>query len=215
MRIILLCVGRSGSHSLFKFISEHLKDYVYLHEPFNDDPKLMEVQELINDISHIKSEKNIVIKTLLNHYPRNSFKDWYEFENWLFESFDKVILLDRIDKRKQSESSYYHIKIKDKISKDYTWHTPKIYSFTEEDEDKIVQVIDSMENDTSILNNYNEKYGYPIFYYEDIFLKKDMSKIREIFDYLDIKDIDPKIYKEWIDNPRRIVKLNGPSVKLI
>jgi hypothetical protein len=215
MRIILLCVGRSGSHSLFKFISEHLKDHVSLHEPFNDDPKLIEVQDLINDISSIKNEKNVVIKTLLNHYPRNSFKDWGEFEIWLFDNFDKVVLLDRLDKRKQSESSYYHIKIKDKITKDYTWHTPKTYDFTEEDEEKIEGVMSSMENDSIMLLNYKEKHGYPLFYYEDIFINKDMSKIGEIFNYLEIKDINLKIYKEWIDNPRKIVKLNGPSVKLI
>lgn len=220
MKVILLANARSGSRSLYNFIGHHLrkinKKYISLHEPFNYSPKLTELQESIKNIESIKGKNNILIKSLMqDQYPYESFRTWEEYIKWVFEYFDKIILLDRKDKIKQCESVFYHTKINNRISINYTWHTPKVYNLTNEDTDGVQSLIKPFENSGKKMLEYSNIYNVPIFYYEDIFLDKNKNLIKELLNYLNISEIEPKAYNEWIDNEYKVVRIDKKTNNLI
>ena len=220
MKVILLANARSGSHSLFNFIGSHLrkinKKYITLHEPFNDSPKFAGIQEHIKNIESIKGKDNILIKSLMqDQYPYESFQTWEEYIKWVFEYFDKIIFLDRKDKIKQCESVFYHTKINEKISINYTWHTPKVYNLTNEDTNGVQSLVEHFENSGKKMLEYSNMYNVPIFYYEDIFLDKNKDVIKKLLNYLTISEINPKAYNEWIDNQYKIVRIDKKTNNLI
>lgn len=192
MRICILSNPRTGSSSLYGLIERHLpKNYHSVSEPFN--PDYMEIiTDKRNHIDIIETSNNVFFKHICYQYPTKyeSKELWYE---WLFTHFDKIILLDRKDRISQSESFVYH------ESKNNTnWHINTYYDLSDIDESKINDRIDMLSKDGELL--IEKSKDYPLFYYEDIFIKKDIEKINQIFEYLEInpiqKHIDYYIFSE-------------------
>lgn len=211
MRIAILCNARTGSNSLYNFLEGHLKklneNYYCISEPFNDNPSLVKIRNIdYETINDFLDKKNVLIKTFSTAFkPNKTFEKWEDYWVWFFEYFDKIILLDRKDKRLQSESLTFHMKFKDKFSVNYNWHTPKYYDLKPEDENEINNFERDLIYASQILHSHKEK-GYPLFYYEDIYLEKNLDVINKLMDYLNLK-LNEGFYNQWILSSDKIVRM--------
>ena len=203
MKICILATGRCGSNSLFRCIQEHLpEEYTFLNEPFDVFKENKENFRI--DIN----TPNVLLKTLVGQIPAQKYRT--ELYDWIFQTFDKVVILDRKNKTEQTESFAYHTtkNIKDRHN------TKRIYNLDSISTD----VINKWESDLQIASNFlvltSQEYNSKIYYYEDIFVNKDMLVINEIFDCLGIKPIK-KIINRWIISNDKKVRIYKEIVKLI
>ncbi len=217
MRIAIICNGRSGSTSLYNYINCSLlnndKKYKLFFEPFNfvnidRNDKLKTINSIIN-------EKNVLLKTFIdrNNYPYESFDNIEQYWNWFYSFFDKIIVLERKNKRLQAESLFYHIKISKNRTISPLWHTPKYYDLDMLDEEHIVKLKKHLEEESFILKSISDR-GYPLFYYEDIFLDKNEEVIKSLNQYCEI-DYNQKCIDDWINSPYRKVRLDKKISGLI
>jgi hypothetical protein len=219
MKILLLGTPRSGSTSLVKFIDSHIKlsNYQMCIEPFNRNlyPN-KEYDEDRDTILYVTKYNNVLVKNLflLGHeeYPIKSFNDIYEYLNWCYSYFDKIIILDRKDKLAQSES--FAINETSMRERGIGWHTPKIYDVDKIEPSYIKTMIDRYTKSSEILHNISSNQKFPMFYYEDIFLEKSRKHIEQLFSYLDM-EMDESNYIEWILSPDRRVRINKNKQNLI
>lgn len=206
MKIGIICNGRSGSTSLFYYINSCLtnekKKYKLFFEPFNyvnpdRDDKIKKIDSFYN-------QENVLLKTFIdeNNYPYESFKNNEDYWDWFFKYFNKIIVLEREDKRLQAESLYYHIKLSKNRTVTPYWHKPKFYDLNVEDEKHIVEITKHLEFESKRLKNISDM-GYLLITYEDIFIRKNFKKIN---DYLGI-GLCKKCEDEWINSPFKKVRL--------
>lgn len=214
MRIGIICNGRSGSTSLFYYINccliNEKKKYKLFFEPFNyvnpdRDDKIKKIEPFYN-------QENVLLKTFIdeNNYPYESFKNSKDYWGWFFTYFDKIIVLERENKRLQAESLYYHIKLSKNRTVSPHWHKPKFYDLSVEDEKHIVAITKHLEFDSEHLKKISDM-GYLLTTYEDIFIRKNFKKIN---DYLGI-GLCEKCENEWITSPYKKVRLEKKSNNLI
>ena len=179
MKICLLANPRTGSTSLYGLILAHLSsEYYCVSEPFN--PHYMKyVGDNRNHIKMFHDHKDVFFKHIIYQYPTifETKELWY---NWLFVNFDKILLLDRKNRLLQSESFVYH-ETKNRSS----WHIQSYYDLSGVDESKIKERIDLLEQDGQFI--LEKSKDYPLFYYEDLFVEKDINKINELLTYLGIE----------------------------
>jgi hypothetical protein len=204
MKIALLTTARSGSTSLFYLIKSHLKkdnsDYVCVTEPFNNKWRdYMGHKKFMQ--SDFINKTNIFIKTFVNQIPIDVVNENEEYWNWFITYFDKIILLDRKDKQLQSESLKYHEKQKNPKS----WHIKQYYDLSNITENEIEITKNKLINEVDRLYKFSN-LGYPIFYYEDIFIKKDKIKIKEMFNYINLK-LDDMLYEKHIKSDNGRIRL--------
>jgi len=200
MKICLYAQGRSGSTSLYNLILNHLPiDYKSYDEPFNNFLNKKFGINNFNILNEINKNQNIIIKTL--HY--NTINDMNEEQmiDMLIKKFDKNIFLIRMDIVSQSESFLYRSK-----SNPYDWHMPDVYDISIISEKELNERICDYAYSNNFLIKYCYSNGYPIYTYEDIFVKKDINVIKEIFNYLEI-DLNYEIYNEWVLNPNKKERL--------
>lgn len=209
MKIAIVCNGRSGSTSLTYFINcvslSQNKKFSLFFEPFNyrnidKDIKLKTIDEIVN-------KNNVLLKTFIDNdnYPYQSFNNMDEYWIWFFSYFDKIIVLERKDKRKQAESLVYHIKISQNRTITPHWHTQKYYDLDETDENDIIKLTKYLETEAFRLKEISLK-GYPIFTYEDLFVKKDINIINNLLNYLEL-EYNQKCVDDWINSPYKKVRL--------
>ena len=214
MKILLLGTPRSGSTSLVRLIDSHidLPNYKMVIEPFN---KSLYSNEK-HTIESLLEYKNILVKNLFlignDEYAENSFIDVYEYFNWCYSYFDKIIILDRKDKIAQSESFVINETLM--REKGIGWHTPKIYELDSIDKSYLETMIDRYTESSEILHTISSKQKFPIFYYEDIFLEKNRKHIQDLFSYLDM-ELKESNYEEYILSPYRRVRIDKNKQNLI
>ena len=207
MKICILSIGRCGSASLYTAIVKHLtKQYYCIGEPFNYEINRINETDK-NQIDLISKKDNVLIKTILSHKPNEM--DDESFYVWLFSFFDKVILLDRLDKQSQAESFSYLVHTKNK-----EWHRKQFYNMSLVPNGFIEEWDYRLDNLKKILNDLSVKYNKKIYYYEDIFVDKNMEIINEIFDYLEL-EINHDVINEYILSDDRKVRLKEKTTKLI
>ena len=219
MKILILGTPRSGSTSLVKFIDSHIKlsNYQMVIEPFNRALyKNKEYDKDRDTILYFTKYDNVLVKSLflLGHkeYPIKSFNDIYEYLNWCYSYFDKIIILDRKDKLAQSES--FAVNETSMRERGVGWHTPKIYDVDTIEPSYIKTMIDRYTKSSEILHSISSKQKFPMFYYEDIFLEKSRKHIEELFRYLDMEMVESN-YMEWILSPYRRVRIDKNKQNLI
>jgi len=219
MKILILGTPRSGSTSLVKFIDSHIKlsNYQMFIEPFNRNLySNKEYDEDRDTILYVTKYNNVLVKSLflLGHeeYPIKSFNDIYEYLNWCYSYFDKIIILDRKDKLAQSES--FAVNETSMRERGTGWHTPKIYDVDTIEPSYIKTMIDRYTESSEILHNISYKQKFPMFYYEDIFLEKSRKHIEQLFSYLDM-EMNESNYMEWIVSPYRRVRIDKNKQNLI
>jgi hypothetical protein len=207
MRICILSVGRTGSSSLYNAIKKHLSnDYYSVSEPF--EGSINRPNSFDKDQFGLISKKdNVLIKTIINQTPEG--KDEKFINEWIFTFFDRVILLDRLDKTKQVESFSYLTYTKNK-----RWHRKQFYDMSIVPE-KIVKEWDNKIGELKkIFSDLSIKNDKKIYYYEDIFIDKNMNTLNEIFDYIGI-NMNIGVIKKYILSETSKVRLEEKMNKLI
>lgn len=219
MKILILGTPRSGSTSLTKFIDSHLNlpNYKMLIEPFNRLEKNPKIQGLDwETIEPLLKYDNLLVKNLLlvgyDEYPVKSFVSVYEYLEWCNKFFDKVIILDRIDKIAQSES----FAVNETLSREkgIGWHVPKVYDITKIENSYIEDMINRYTQSSNILHNFSTDKKYPVFYYEDIFLDHDIEVVKNMCSYLEI-EFDVLSYNKYILSPEGKVRIEPNNKKII
>lgn len=207
MKICIISTGRAGSTSLYNLIKNHLtKDYYTITEPFNE--KINRVNEINpNQLDFISKHENVLIKTITNQKPLDKTEEF--IEEWFFSFFDKIILLDRIDKKSQIESFAYLTYSNNKF-----WHTKQVYKISTVPLDVINEWDQRLIYSKKTITEYSEKYNKKIYYYEDIFVNKNIEIIKEMFDYLKI-EMNIKLVEEWIFSDEKKVRLSEIKTKLL
>lgn len=217
MRVAILCTARSGSTSLFYLINclfiKNKQKYISLFEPFNFIN--LDREDKLKNIDSFKDNENVLIKTFIdaNNYPYESFDNVDAYWDWFFKYFDKVIVLERKNKRLQAESLYYHIKLSKNRTVSPYWHKQKYYDLSEVDEEYIRKTTIHLEKEVTTLHSISEM-GYPLFLYESIFVEKDMNEINRLLDYLNLP-YSQLCIDEWINSPYKKVRLDKKENKLI
>lgn len=210
MRIAIVCNGRSGSTSLFNLINCQLinskKKYVTLFEPFNFNN--IDKDKKYKKIDFLLDKPNILMKTFIDedNYPYESFDNMEEYWKWFYSFFDKVIVLERKNKRLQAESLVYHLKISENRTTSPNWHKPKYYELNESDEETIEGITKHLESESRFLKSISNK-GYPLFYYEDIFVDRNNEVIKTLNEYCELGYCQ-KCIDEWVNSPYKKVRLD-------
>jgi hypothetical protein len=208
MRIAILTSARSGSTSLFRLIRGHLisMDYISISEPFNNHWRDV-IGIKTYDLDYFENKENIFIKTFVSKTQKPNSLLENEYWDWVFSYFEKIILLDRFDKNLQSESLTYHMK-KDDI---HNWQTKQVYDLSITTPEEIQNNKDILLYESNILHEFAKK-GYPLYYFEDIFIKKNKSKIKEMFAYLNI-DLKESIYNDYVYSDACKIRMNENDSK--
>jgi hypothetical protein len=207
MKICIISTGRSGSTSLYNLIKNHLgNEYYSITEPFND--KIKRVKETDPDqIEVIKNNTQVLIKTITAQRPENKTDEF--IDNWLFEFFDKIILLDRLNIKEQAESFAYIIH-----SNNNLWHTKQVYKMSQVPKEFIKEWEEKLLNDKKIINRYSKQYNKRVYYYEDIFINKNIEILKEIFKYLEL-ELNYDLVNEWIFSEEKKLRINENKTKLL
>lgn len=193
MRIAILTSARSGSTSLYHLIEKHLapQKYVCVSEPFNNFWR-DKIDLPTYDTDFFDNKDNVFIKTFVskNQKPKSLEDNEDEYWKWFFSYFDKVILLNRLDKDSQSESLTFHLKANDI----HSWQKRQFYDLSNISKEEIENSKQVLIGESEMLYKFS-KMGYPMFYFEDMFVKKDKSVVEDMFNYIGV-DLDNKLY-EW------------------
>jgi hypothetical protein len=220
MRIAIVCNGRSGSTSTFYYLkcclARERKKYDSFFEPFNfANPNRDDTYNQLKSINEIINKKNILIKTFIDsdNYPYESFKSVEDYWKWFYSFFDKIIVLERKNKRLQAESYAFHLKISKNRTPLQTWHTQKYYELTEDDENDVIELVHHLESKALELKVISDK-GYPLFYYEDLFVNKDIETIKCLNEYCEI-EYNEMCINGWINSPLKKVRIEEKLNKLI
>ena len=93
------------------------------------------------------------MKTFIDrdNFPHESFKNVEEYWSWFYTFFDKVIVLERKNKRLQSESLLYHLKISENQTVTPHWHKQKYYDLSIVDENEIIGLTKHLESESNFL----------------------------------------------------------------
>lgn len=206
MRIAILTSARTGSTSTFRLIEKHIvvNGYKCISEPFNHHWR-DKVGLTTYDIPFFEKEKNVFIKTFVskNQTPKFFEENYENYWNWFFKYFDKVILLDRKDKILQSESLAYHI-YKDAH---LTWQSKQYYDLSNISLKTLEDTKLHLEIESNIIHSHMDK-GYPLFYFEDIYIQKDKAKVIEMFNYIGL-ELNDSFYEEVVLSDTYKLRLNA------
>lgn len=210
MKIAILTSARTGSTSLYRLIEKHIRNlkFICVSEPFNNEWRSVDGLKTY-DIDFFENLDNVFIKTFVspNQTP-NSFKDdRNSYWNWFFNYFDKVILLDRNNKDLQSESLAYHLS----KNNSKTWQNKQYYDLSNISSEQIESTKLHLIKESEIIHSYT-KLGYPIFYFEDLYINKNKNKILEIFEYIDLK-LNDNIYNEIVVSDIYKIRLDANENK--
>jgi hypothetical protein len=214
MKILILGTPRSGSTSLVRLIDSHinLPNYKMVIEPFNKSLYFNGK----HTIESLLEYENILVKNLFlignDEYAENSFIDVYEYFNWCYSYFDKIIILDRKDKIAQSESFVINETMWRERGID--WHTKKIYDLDKIDNSYLETMIDRYIESSKILNDISYTNNFPIFYYEDIFLNNNIEVVKNLFQYLKM-DLDMGMYNKYVISNELQVRIDKNKQNLI
>jgi hypothetical protein len=211
MKIAILTSARSGSTSLYHLIEAHLikKQYICHSEPFNNY-----LREKINiktyDVDYFENIQDVFIKTFVSETqkPKSFLENEEGYWDWFFGYFEKVILLDRLDKDLQSESLAYHMK-KDDI---HSWQKRQVYDLSITTQEEIQNSKNVLLYESNMIHEFSKK-GYPLYYFEDIFVKKDRTKINDIFEYLGI-DLQESLYYNYVYSNAFKIRTTNEELKL-
>lgn len=195
MKIALLTSPRTGSTTLYALILKHLdfNSYTLESEPFNYVWRTDSGLEQL-DINFFANKTNVFIKTFAGkrQIPIRFSNDPKSYWNWFFTYFDKIILLDRTNKLLQSES-FAHLIEHNNIQE---CHKKQYYNYTKMPKHVVENLINELSIESEQLFEYSQ-IGYPLFYYEDIYINKNKSKVIEMFKYIGIT-LDDSLYEKYI-----------------
>ncbi len=141
----------------------------------------------------IEHSPNVLVKELLNHTVNDEF---FPYE-WLYQVFDRVVVMERRSKTDQAEShavhSYYNIDFTD-------WHTRKEYDLKNIPKDYIKKLADQSED---LMQYYKGK----IYYYEDVFMDHNIDLLMEIMNYVGITELPEQVLEDYFYSIKKKVRI--------
>jgi hypothetical protein len=203
MKICILATGRCGSTSLYSCIKEHLNDeYTFLEEPFD------RYETTKKGLTIDFNTPNVLIKTLIGQVP--NIEDGLSFYQFIYETFDKVIILDRKNKLEQTESFVFHTtnNVKDRHNRKRIYYLNSIPKHIMDKWNR------NLNEASELLKILSKEYSSKIYYYEDIFVNKNEQAINEIFNYLDLTPIK-ELVDSWIISDNKKVRITEKYDKLL
>lgn len=204
MRIAILTSPRSGSTSMFRLIDKHFasKQYISVSEPFNNCWRVPCGAETY-DIDFFNNKNNVFIKTFIGNsqIPKSFTNEPNKYWHWFFEYFDKIIILDRKNKQLQGESLTYHLKKKNHKG----WHQKQYYDLTDIKKEDIEKTKNNLIQESKEMHSLTGK-GYPIFYFEEIFIEKNKNKLKELFKYIELT-LDDILYDKYVCSNINMIRL--------
>jgi hypothetical protein len=162
------------------------------------------------DVDYFENIQDVFIKTFVSETqkPKSFLENEEGYWDWFFGYFEKVILLDRLDKDLQSESLAYHMK-KDDI---HSWQKRQVYDLSITTQEEIQNSKNVLLYESNMIHEFSKK-GYPLYYFEDIFVKKDRTKINDIFEYLGI-DLQESLYYNYVYSNAFKIRTTNEELKL-
>ena len=184
---IISSIGRSGTTSLFEMISLCLpRYYTCLNEPFFRHQRG-------HEMNLIENNPNVLVKELLNHTVNNGVFPY----DWMYQTFDKVIVMERRNKWEQAESHAAHSYIGNNLK---TWHNRKEYDLT----NIPTEYIKALANQSEDLMQYHKGN---IYYYEDVFMEHNLDLLMEIMNYVGITEVPKKVLNDYFYSPQKKVRI--------
>ena len=191
--VSILCTSRSGSTNLSLYLKKVL-DLGLITSPF------------INNKGEIGSlKKNNLYKLMIHRLP-SGYNDLYEFGKDVISLSDTVILYDRKDKLKQSESlAFRKLKYKNDFSK-YDIKEP--YDIL--DEEIVNECLVEYNKHSDVIAKLSENFNIPIFWYEEVYYEDGLKKLS---DYLKI-EINKELKKKVLSTNKkhRLYNLKGELI---
>ena len=190
--VSILCTARSGATNLSLYLKNVLKKDLVI-SPFNGQ----------GSIDSLK--KDSLYKLMIHRLP-DEYSDLYKFGSDIIELSDKIILFDRKNKLKQSESlAFRKIKYGDDFSK---YHIKEAYDNI--DKRLVNECYKSFLYHSSILKRLSENHNIPIFWYEDLYYGEGL---KEISGYLKLK-INKTHKRDFLleNKKERILKTKGELI---
>ena len=191
--VSILCTSRSGSSNLSLYLKKVL-NLGLVNSPFIDNKGL---------IGSLK--KNNLYRLMIHRLP-SSYTDLYEFGKDVINLSDTVILYDRKDKLKQSESlAFRKLKYQNDFSK---YHIREPYGKI--DEVIVNNCLFEYNKHSEVITRLSEDFNIPIFWYEEMYYEDGLKKLS---DYLKIK-INKKTKERFLSSNKkeRIFNLKGELI---
>ena len=191
--VSILCTSRSGSSNLSLYLKEVL-NLGLKSSPFIDN---------IGELGSLK--KNNLYKLMIHRLP-SGYSDLYEFGKDVINLSDTVILYDRKDKLKQSESlAFRKLKYQNDFSK---YHIREPYGKI--DEVIVNNCLFEYNKHSEVITRLSEDFNIPIFWYEEMYYEDGLKKLS---DYLKIK-INKKTKERFLSSNKkeRIFNLKGELI---
>jgi len=169
MKIIVMCLPRTGSTSLRRYIQSVNVDYNVYNEPFNPQIEQRLTWPIFSykDIIHYD---NLFIKSMSWHIPKDlkhlSIEEFYEK---LLKDFDKVVFLNRLNIDDLCISLAT-------AQLSNNWHKPYGKNIVSIDAEylhnTISYILDKKEQMLQLSNTFN----IPIYHYETLYSNKEIMK---------------------------------------
>lgn len=160
--------------------------YTCLNEPFFR-------YQTGHEMNLIENYPNVLVKELLNHTVNNKVFPY----DWMYQTFDRVIVMERRNKWEQAEShaahSYRGCNFK-------TWHNRKEYDLTNIPTEYIKALADQSED---LMKHHRGN----IYYYEDVFMEHNLDLLMEIMNYVGISEVPKKVLNDYFYNPQKKVRI--------
>lgn len=186
MKILLLYTPRSGTNSLCKYFLKQYPNYIYFNQPWSN----YKVEEEIRYCPYedcIKYDDVLIKSEIQNFFMLEIPKEK------VFTDFDKVLIMNRKNKKEQAISFIIANK-----SSNFLGTKNRKYFIDTIDENRITEVINQFNKSELLFDNFNnDKTMY--LSYEDIYHEK---KIDTLFDYLNLSYIE-KDYQDILDSKNR------------
>jgi hypothetical protein len=141
----------------------------------------------------IENNPNVLVKELLNHTVNNGVFPY----DWMYQTFDRVIVMERRNKWEQAESHAAHSYRGDNFK---TWHNRKEYDLTNIPTEYIKALADQSED---LMQHHKGN----IYYYEDVFMKHNLDLLMEIMNYVGITEVPKKVLNDYFYSPQKKVRI--------
>jgi len=190
MRILILGISRSGTSSLLKGFGD--QGFYQLSEPFNSG--INYGTNLDYPISNFNDYTKLCVKCLCKQKPKNLDTDGLSFYKEFIREFDRVIILDRLNKEEHKES-YLHMmwRMDNKQSVMLKW-TPSDIPQEYKKDFKSDNRFEDLKKEKEEIKLISKKLNIPITYYEDLY-GKDRQKSLDIIKSWNININENKLNK--------------------
>ena len=181
MKILLLYTPRSGTNSICKYFLNQYPNFTYFNQPWsnykNEDIKFIPYDDCIK-------YNNVLVKSEIQNFHVLGIS-----KEKLYSDFDKVIIMNRKNKREQSISLINASKSLNFLSSNKRKYFTKSLS-----DDLIEKAIIFLEKSELLFERYRTNKTMSLSY-EDIYYEK---KIDNLFDFLNLRFV-PEDFDNIID----------------